>query len=80
MENQALVDLSKIVELVDSEFHARHPELKGRQINLRAEAAGKQDEKLRAEWNEMFTSEAMKAMRLANRLVADSRARWATSA
>jgi hypothetical protein len=80
MDNTAKIDLTKIVELVDSEFDTRHPELKGRQIRTRSEGEGAKDEKLRAEWNEMFTAEAMKALRLANRAIADSRAKWAVGA
>jgi hypothetical protein len=80
MDYAAKVDLTKIVELVDSEFQARHPELNGRQIKFRSDQEGAKDEKLRAEWNEMFTAEAMKALRLANRQTADSRARWAVGA
>jgi hypothetical protein len=76
MEATAQVDLNSIVELVDSEFATRHPELKERKINFRHEAEGAKDEKLRAEWNEMFTAEAMKAMRLANKRIADARIRF----
>ena len=80
MDYETNVDLAKIVELVDSEFQARHPDLKGRQINVRSAARGASDDKLRAEWNEMFTAEAMKAMRLASRRVDDARAKWIANA
>jgi hypothetical protein len=76
MEYTAKVDLAAIVELVDSEFDSRHPELKGRKVKLRSDKDGAKDEALRAEWNEMFTAEAMKSMRLSLRQTFDSRERF----